>query len=104
MALRAHIHLEDWLCAAHRKRIATGARHRRLDVFGMDSGFHGFSWALVAPLFVAAIVWPRLGRALQRLPHIVSHRACLHKQPATALSWPRCKSWSATPGWWPRGC
>jgi hypothetical protein len=67
MALRAHIHLEDRLCAANGEGVATGTRYRRLNILGMNSGFHGYSWALAALFVVAAIVWPRLGRALQRL-------------------------------------
>src|SRR6185437_6418047 len=70
MALRADIHLEDGLRAADGEGIATSARYRGLNILGVNSGFHGYSWAALALLVAAAIVWPRLGRALQRHPSV----------------------------------
>src|SRR5690348_12701945 len=43
VTLRAHVHTQLRLGAAHRKGVATGARDGRLDVLRMNSGFHMFT-------------------------------------------------------------
>ncbi len=41
MALRANVHLEDWLRASYGKRVATCAANSGLYVIGMNSRLHG---------------------------------------------------------------